>query len=170
MKNWLGSETSEANPRPRVEQLQNTEKLGSEDTGFLPHGFRLEGTLDVSGALRIDGGVKGTVRSQSQLSLGKEAHIEGEVQCAFLSVGGKVNGNVHCTERLDILSTGLVEGDVHTPALGIEPGGILEGRCHMQTEAKAGTASKDVTLPMSVVWPASEGKGSTKPASAQGMA
>ena len=118
------------------------EKSDGEENGYIAKGFKLEGTLDVSGALRINGRVKSTVRSKSQVVLGESAEIEGEIQCAHLSVAGNVNGNVQCTERLEILSSGLVEGDVHTPSLGIEPGGILESRCHMRTQPAAPEASK----------------------------
>ncbi len=173
MKNWLGNETpetAEGSGKARMEQVSRTDRAEGEETGLLPRGFKLEGTLDVTGPLRLEGQVKGTVRSKAHVSLGKEAHIEGEVLCAFLSVAGKVSGNVHCTERLEILSTGVVEGDVHTPALGIEPGGILEGRCHMRAEAKTATAGRESPAPISVVRPASEPKEPAKATSTQGIA
>ena len=141
-----------------------TGKADGEENGFIAKGFKLEGTLDVVGALRVNGRVKGTVRSKSQVVLGESAEIEGEIQCAHLSVAGKVNGNVHCTERLEILSSGLVEGDVHTPSLGIEPGGILEGRCHMKTQPGTAEAAKAARPTVAVGRPAIEVKEPVKPA------
>ncbi len=137
MKNWLGGEASEQQQKAGGQQPAPEPTLKGGADGFLGKGFKLEGILDVSGPVRIDGQVKGTVRSRDRVSLGETARVEGEIHCALLSVAGQVTGNVHCTERLEILRTGLVEGDVHVPALGIEPGGILEGRCHMRAESKA---------------------------------
>ena len=39
------------------------EKSDGEENGYIAKGFKLEGTLDVLGALRINGRVTGTVRS-----------------------------------------------------------------------------------------------------------
>lgn len=164
MKSWLGSETPDAAARPRPELPVRGEKSDGEENGLIAKGFKLEGTLDVVGALRINGRVKGTVRSKSQVVLGESAEIEGEVQCAHLSVAGKVNGNVQCSERLEILSSGLVEGDVHTPSLGIEPGGILEGRCHMRTPPAGAEAGKTPRPAVAVARPAGEVKEPAKPA------
>ena len=164
MKSWLGNENPETAARPRVELASQTGKADGEENGFIAKGFKLEGTLDVVGALRVNGRVKGTVRSKSQVVLGESAEIEGEIQCAHLSVAGKVNGNVHCTERLEILSSGLVEGDVHTPSLGIEPGGILEGRCHMKTQPGTAEAAKAARPTVAVGRPAIEVKEPVKPA------
>jgi cytoskeletal protein CcmA (bactofilin family) len=153
MKSWLGSESAEATTRPKMDTPPKLEKVEGEENGFIAKGFKLEGTLDVVGPLRINGKVKGTVRSKSQVVLGESAEIEGEVQCANLSVAGKVNGNVHCTERLEILASGLVEGDVHTPSLGIEPGGILEGRCHMRSQPATSEAAKAARPAVAVARP-----------------
>jgi len=170
MKNWLGSETPGSPAGPKV-GLPPTSmmKPEGEETAIIAKGFKLEGKLDVAGPLRINGTVKGTVQSKSQVVLGDTAQIEGEIHCGFLSVAGKVKGNVHCTERLEILASGLVEGDVNSPSLGIEPGGILEGRCHMRVDKAPAEAGKVAKPPFAVASPGGEGKELPKPAGAPGM-
>lgn len=164
MKSWLGNENPETAARPRAEMPLQAGKAEGEENGIIAKGFKLEGTLDVVGALRVNGRVKGTVHSKSQVVLGESAEIEGEIQCAHLSVAGKVNGNVHCTERLEILSSGLVEGDVHTPSLGIEPGGILEGRCHMKTQPGTAEAAKAAKPAVAISRPAEPAAKAASPA------
>lgn len=126
--------------------LRSSRPAGSEDwNGFLDQEVKLEGTLEVTGTFRLDGEVKGTVRSKDRLILGEKAQVEGEIECTSLSVAGKVNGNIHATNRVEILPSGLVEGEVHTPSLVIQAGGVLEGRCHMPTDTKADTARPGLT-------------------------
>lgn len=156
MREWLSGDKSARKESPKVGESLRKDKLNMDERGgFLDKGFRLEGTLEVTGTVRIEGEVKGEVRSKGQLILGETAHIEGEIECAFLSVAGRVNGNVRCTDRLEILRSGVVEGDVHTPSLGIEPGGILEGHCHMRTEDKPASVARALTPPVTVVTPGS---------------
>ena len=132
MGKWLGS---------------NKPPAGSEEwIGFLDRGVKLEGTLELAGTFRIDGEVKGTVRCKERLIVGENGRLEGEIECTIVSVAGKINGKLSGSNRVEILPSGVVEGEVHTPCLVIEAGGVLEGRCHMRAETKAAHAPKPLPL------------------------
>ncbi len=121
---------------------------GAEDwIGFLDKGVRLEGTLELAGTFRIDGEVRGTVRSKERLIVGEGGRVEGEIVAALVSVAGKVHGKVNGLTRVEILPTGSVEGEVHTPCLVIEAGGVIEGRCHMRAETKPARAPQAMPIP-----------------------
>ena len=111
--------------------------------GFLDRGVLLEGTLNLSGTFRIDGNVKGTIRCEQTLVLGEKAEVEGEIEADQVSVSGRCHGTVRAKTRVEILAKGVVNGELHTPSLVIEPGGVLEGRCHMLAEAES---EKTVTI------------------------
>ena len=111
--------------------------------GFLDRGVLLEGTLNLSGTFRIDGNVKGTIRCEQTLVLGEKAEVEGEIEADQVSVSGRFHGTVRAKTRVEILAKGVVNGELHTPSLVIEPGGVLEGRCHMLAEAES---EKAVTI------------------------
>ena len=49
-------------------------------------------------------------------------------------MAGRVNGNVRGTDRVEILSSAVLVGEVDTPCLVIESGGILNGRSNMPME------------------------------------
>ena len=59
-------------------------------TGYLAQGVRLEGTLELASAFRIDGEVKGPVRCQERLVLGENGWVEGEIEAAIVSVTPKM--------------------------------------------------------------------------------
>lgn len=131
---WLGS---------------NKPPAGAEEwIGFLDRGVKLEGLLELAGTFRIDGEVKGTVRCKERLIVGENGRVEGEVVSAVVSVAGKVHGKVNGLSRVEILPTGMVEGEIYTPCLVIEAGGVIEGRCHMRAEAKPARVSVQ-PLPLS---------------------
>ncbi len=125
---------------------QNKSNGASEEwIGFLDDGVKLEGTLELAGTFRIDGRIKGTVKANERLHLGENSFVEGEIEGSEISVAGKVKGDIHCTGRVAILASGVVEGDVHTSSLVIEPGGVLDGRCHMRRDSRssAGVPSEE---------------------------
>lgn len=108
----------------------------SECFGFLDKEVKLDGTIEISGMFRIDCQISGQVRSQDRLILGENARVQGDIEGDVISVAGKITGDVHAAKLVEILPSGVVEGDIHTPSLVIQPGGVLDGRCHMREEVK----------------------------------
>jgi len=70
------------------------------------------------------------------------------VESAVISVSGKIHGAVRGTQRVEILASGQVEGEVHTSCLVIEAGGVIEGRCHMKAEPKPAAAGAPRPIPL----------------------
>lgn len=105
-----------------------------EILGFLGEGTVLEGDLSLEGGFRVDGKIHGRVRSNASLVIGPQGEIVGEeIRASSLTVSGMVKGNLHISERLDILSGGRVLGHVvlGRRALRVESGGIFEGTVSM---------------------------------------
>jgi cytoskeletal protein CcmA (bactofilin family) len=48
---------------------------------------------------------------------------------------------------VEIQPKGVVTGEVHSPCLVIDPGGIFDGRCHMLAASDTATAPS-VTIPI----------------------
>jgi cytoskeletal protein CcmA (bactofilin family) len=95
-------------------------------------GTTIEGTLSYTGGLRIDGTVKGDVRSvngeQGMVIISEQGNVSGEVRAAHLVVSGKVAGPLYVTDILELQPKAQVQGDVHYRALEIHHGAVVEGR------------------------------------------
>jgi len=95
-------------------------------------GTRIEGNVVFSGGLRIDGEVRGDVRSadgqQTTLVVSEQARIEGEIRVSHLVVNGTIVGPVHAAESLELQAGSRVKGDVHYKSLEIQQGAVVEGR------------------------------------------
>lgn len=116
-----------------------------EFTGFLDKGVRFEGTLEVSGVFRIDAELKGNVISSHSLILGEGARVEGQIEGNHVVVAGKFDGVIFAKGRVEIQAKGVVTGEIHSPCLVIEPGGIFDGQCHM---LGASESTKPLTIPI----------------------
>src|SRR5882672_3629733 len=121
----------------------------SEDwTGFIDQGVTLEGTLQVKGTFRIDGNVKGNIISEQTVILGEGAKVEGQIEGNRVVIAGRFDGVIFAKGRVEIEAKGVVTGEVHSPCMVIDPGGIFDGRCHMLGSSE--TAST-VTIPIRAV-------------------
>ncbi|MGA9667224.1 MAG: polymer-forming cytoskeletal protein [Gallionella sp.] len=95
-------------------------------------GTTIEGNLNFSGGLRIDGQVIGNVVAAqgkpSTLVLSEHAHVNGEVNVTHLVINGSITGPVFASEYMELQSKAKVNGDVHYATLEIQLGAIVDGR------------------------------------------
>lgn len=90
-----------------------------------------EGTLNSEGDIQINGQFKGDIKSHGDVIIAEHAKVKADITAINAYVAGEVDGNINATERLEILETGRVNGNVTSQALSIEPGGILKGSSTM---------------------------------------
>ena len=94
-------------------------------------GTTIDGNLNFSGGLRIDGQVNGNVIAApgkpSTLVLSEHARVVGEVNVTHLVINGAISGPVYASEYLELQSKAKVNGDVHYSTLEIQLGAIVEG-------------------------------------------
>ena len=85
---------------------------------------------EVSGAesLYIDGRIEGTISvPDHRVTIGRNGIVAANIKAREVVIMGKVQGNIQCTDRLDIRSEGSLTGDVITERISVEDGAILKG-------------------------------------------
>ena len=117
----------------------------SEWAGFIDRGVSIEGKMVIAGMFRVDGAVKGSIVSDHGLLLGENAHVEGQIDANDVTIAGRFDGHIFAKERVEIQAKGIVTGEIHSPCLVIQPGGILDGQCHMLSAAKQ---EEPLTIPI----------------------
>ncbi len=104
-----------------------------EDRAFVNsivgEGTRFNGELDLNGLLRIDGDFTGTIKTTGKVLVGKNGRAECTINASTVVVGGAVKGNIYSSERVIVLSSGMILGNIYTPRLIVEEGVILNGEC-----------------------------------------
>lgn len=102
-----------------------------EVEAFLGNNTSFEGKITFEGMARLDGRFNGEVSSGDFLFIGEHADIDAEIKVGTLVVDGKVSGNVSAASKVAIHTTGKLYGNIDTPALVIEEGGLFDGSCKM---------------------------------------
>lgn len=85
------------------------------------------GNLQTSGPSRIDGSFKGIIVSESDVLVGPSGVVEANIIGENVTVAGQVNGNIVARGTLEILASGVLNGDVKVGNLVVEPGAVLRG-------------------------------------------
>jgi cytoskeletal protein CcmA (bactofilin family) len=92
----------------------------------------LNGDLEFSGGLHLDGRVNGNVRSSSgdggALSVSESGFIEGSVEVTNIVMNGTVNGDMVARERLVLGEKARVNGNVHYGVIEMASGAVITGK------------------------------------------
>ena len=106
--------------------------FAAEDlNGFLDDGTEFSGELRFRDVLRVDGRLKGRVVSDNMLIIGETGQVDAEIDCGVVSIRGKVTGQVHGRQRIELLAGCRVQATLVTPKLIIEDGAFFQGDCRM---------------------------------------
>jgi len=98
------------------------------------HGTVIEGSLNISSSMRVDGKILGKITCSDSLLVGKTGVVEANVKVKNATIGGKVVGDIEADEVVILEGNSAVIGDVTTKKLIIEEGAIFNGTCHMSDE------------------------------------
>ncbi len=97
----------------------------------LGKGIEIEGTVHSKGSIRVDGRIKGKVECGADVMIGQSSVVNADINGANVTISGSVAGNVNCTGRLEILSSGTLKGDACSGSLVISEGAKFFGSSQM---------------------------------------
>lgn len=101
-----------------------TTTFGSE-TGF-------SGTLRFKDSLKIKGSFEGEIDATGRLYIDTEAVVNArKIVATSVVIGGTVRGDIEAPDRVEMLASARVYGNIRTARLRIADGVIFEGSCEM---------------------------------------
>ena len=90
------------------------------------------GTLRFRESLCIKGKFEGEIDSLGKLIIDEEAVVNARrIRASSVVVGGIVHGDIEAADRLEMLPSAKVYGNVRTSKLRIADGVVFEGKCEM---------------------------------------
>ena len=111
---------------PSTPVLGSSPARGSARLGASLH---IKGHITGTEDLQIDGKVDGPISLRGHgLTVGPTAQLTSEIHAREVVVFGKVVGNLHARDRVDVKSDGSVIGDISTARISIEDGAQFKGR------------------------------------------
>jgi cytoskeletal protein CcmA (bactofilin family) len=125
---------------------------------LLGEGVEVVGEISFAHGLRVDGNIRGKIRSEATMVIGPKGRVEGEAAIRRVSITGEFHGTIHASDRIEIHREGKVYGDLYTPCLIIEAGALFEGKCNMSEQKAAG--APEATVLRAVEPPAEAGRAS----------
>jgi cytoskeletal protein CcmA (bactofilin family) len=115
-----------------------------EANSIIGQNSHFQGKFAVKGAIRIDGKFEGDSLIVDKVFIGPKGKVKTNVRASSVVVEGVLIGNIQATNRVLLLPSSRILGDIQTPELIIQNGTILRGNCTISH--RTDTDSKELIL------------------------
>ncbi len=95
----------------------------------------LDGPLTSKQSIRVDGVINGSISTKSNVFIGPDSTINGDVKGKEVTVCGKVNGNVTAKGRIILTAKAQITGNMVMQHLVMDEGAVFNGNCSMQSSS-----------------------------------
>jgi cytoskeletal protein CcmA (bactofilin family) len=104
---------------------------GDDNITLLARGVQLKGEIRVEGTVRIDGRLEGQIHTKGQVIIGEDGLVQGTIEAGTVVSSGRIKAKVMAVERVQLLKTAILIGEVHCPVLMMEEGAKIQGTTDM---------------------------------------
>ncbi len=106
---------------------QTTPAASAAKESLIASDLTIEGKIEGSGHVRIAGKFKGDVNVEGDLSLERGAKLNGGVRAKKVIVAGELEGNIESAQRVELLDSAAVTGDIKAGTLTVAAGSKIRG-------------------------------------------
>jgi cytoskeletal protein CcmA (bactofilin family) len=104
-------------------------------------GITIVGRIDGMGNVRLAGRFEGDVNIEGDLTIEAGAKLTGSVRAHAVALAGEIEGNIEGAARVELMATGVLNGDLKAGTLVVAAGSKMRGRAEFgwgdETPAKA---------------------------------
>lgn len=94
-------------------------------------GTKITGDVVADASFRLDGQINGTLTCKGKVIIGANGSMEGTLTCANAELLGKFSGKIVVSDTLSLRSSAVVDGEIKTKVLSVEPNAKFTGTCDM---------------------------------------
>lgn len=109
---------------------------GEGKESVIAAGLTIEGKIEGAGHVRIAGRFQGDVHVQGNLTIEADAKVTGGVRAAAVVIGGELEGNIDGAQRVELLATGVLNGNLKAGSLTVAAGSRMRGQVEFGWEEK----------------------------------
>ena len=122
-------------------KIKNSDEnnTSGSDINMLAKGTLVEGNIQTSSDIRIDGTLHGSITTNAKIVIGPEGCVEGDMVCQSADILGKITGIIRVEGLLYLRGNAIIEGDIFAKQLEMENTVKFNGNCQMGQELENGS-------------------------------
>lgn len=130
------------NPPMTADEPMRRATGGAAKESLIAADLTIEGKIEGAGHVRIAGRFKGDIHVQGNLTIEVGAKVTGGVRASTVTIAGELEGNIDAASRVELLDTGVLNGDLKAGSLTVAAGSRMRGNAEFGWEERAAGAAK----------------------------
>lgn len=102
-------------------------RSGERKETVIAAGLTIDGKIEGAGHIRMAGRFKGDVNVDGDLTIEPGAKITGSVRASTVTIAGDLEGNIDGASRVELLASGVLNGDLKAGSLTVASGSRMRG-------------------------------------------
>lgn len=102
-------------------------ETSGEFTTVIGPDAKFDGNLSFEKGLKLQGNLKGTLKTPGRLHVTKEAQMEADVDAGSIVIEGEVKGKLSASDRIELKQSARYNGDLTASKLVVDEGAVFEG-------------------------------------------
>jgi cytoskeletal protein CcmA (bactofilin family) len=115
---------------PRPQPRSGDAQPAFSGTYFGPN-ISIDGTVTGNESVLVEGSINGTINLTGDLRVGTKARIEAKVHAKNVTVEGKLTGDISADERVELVASATVDGNIKAPKIIVAEGAKFRGSVDM---------------------------------------
>lgn len=102
--------------------------MATTERSLIGKNIIITGDISATEDLVVEGRVTGMIQlNESRLTVGEEGHAHSHITAREVVICGRVDGQIHASERVELRHTAQVTGDIVAPRLIIHQDAVVKG-------------------------------------------
>lgn len=90
-----------------------------------------KGVVHFEGTVQLDSCFEGEIHTTGVLVVGEHAAIKGTINAGTVVSNGRIRGDIRASEKVRLLKSAVLIGNVQAPSFSMEDGAHFKGLCEM---------------------------------------
>lgn len=108
----------------------------SNERNVIAKNTSIVGDIVSDGDFRVDGTLKGNLKTKGRVIIGSEGVVEGEIEATNADIEGKFSGDLTVSELLTVKSSADIFGEIVIGKLSVESGAAFNANFSMKGAVK----------------------------------
>jgi cytoskeletal protein CcmA (bactofilin family) len=102
--------------------------MATTERSLIGKNIVITGDISATEDLVVEGRVTGKILlNESRLTVGEEGYLQSHITAREVVISGRVDGQIHASERVELRHTAQVTGDIVAPRLIIHQDAVVKG-------------------------------------------
>lgn len=103
----------------------------------------IKGEVFSEDEILIEGRIQGKINVKNRVIIGVNGNVEADVEAREVVIRGKVTGNIKGGQRVEIVPSGVLHGNINSPRVVIADSGVFEGNIEMHGREEKNKGRED---------------------------